>query len=311
VVFYVLAFGGVALISGILGFLIGRHERKEKSRLDFDIDVVGSTNFFKSLPFYVAMITMITSLAAALVLEGYFDIQDGSFLFSEKTYIAVAKEFFFASLIALFIIMTVEVTSKQEQTDFLKRSSKVARRDVIEAVYETRLGRKIFQEVEESIFRSVFVREHHVRSMVLTSIGDGKDHVMLKAKQKYQLRNVSDRRQSSRQNIHVPVTTNPHSASSGVKSISAVLLEGEFELAPEYDELGGGNVSLEKVEGYAKKSDDGAEKIYEFPSIIVGAGSLIEVEIEFEIAKERSDNELLTFLSPTLYASRCPRRGHG
>lgn len=291
----ILVLGIFCILSFVAGWAIrGQHFKEEKK------EEVSAFSFVFSLPFALALITMITSLTIALFVEGYLIGEDGNFLFSNKTALAVSKEFFFASFIALFIIMTVEAVSRREQTEFLKTATLVAKKSVLQAVYESRMPPEIFREVEESIYSSVFVREHHARSMVLRPIEGTTEHVILSAVQKYRLRNVTDKTQASIQNIHVPISTNPYSDITKVRKVSVKQLDGEAAIPDEYplniDDEGGER----KVRHFRQLSKDGAEHIYKFPSINVGPGAMIEVEIEFQLAKDLSDNELLTFLSPTL-----------
>ncbi len=50
-------------------------------------------------------------------------------------------------------------------------------------------------------------------------------------------------------------------------------------------------------------SSSGAETIYTFPAVTLQGGGVIRVELELQLVKDVSDNEILTFLSPTLKGS--------
>lgn len=272
---------------------------------------------FLSVPFLSLLIFALVCLAIAVVLElifiqaTYADYQ--SFLSAPKTWVAFSKEMFFAAFIALIIIIVVEVASsdeqaelmegfKKDQAELLQDSIGRAQKSVFEGVYKNSLHPAIFEEVVDSIFQASFVRPEHHRSMVLEEIKESPTRILMKVRQTYVVENVSGGPRRSNQRFHLPNTRNFEGHLNRFVSISVVSLVGDNKIPDIYPYR---NEAGEEVpdEIDVSISESGAECVYTFPAVDVVEGGKIKIDLELHLVKDISDNEILTFLSPTLKGS--------
>lgn len=317
------------LFAFILGIVIGTFTKKSAVSNGSNHTI----GFYKSAAFYVATATALGSLCIALILENVILDSDTSFLTKTSVWAAVAKEFFFASVIALFVIITIESFSKNEQSHYVKNLTdnqakyvkeilddqksgtdkllesqhdllataiEDIRKNVLVSVYKNRLDEGIFTEVEEHIFKKPFIREKHERSMKLCSIDGSDEHLKLIATQRYIVKNTSDTSQASRQKIYIPKSLNPYAEISQVDYLDVSVLSGEVNVPDAYQAFSKNTDNRDAVSALRKLEPEGEEYCYEFPEISVGPFARFQVELRLTLAKDESDNEILTFLSPTL-----------
>ena len=284
---------------------------------------------FLSVPFLSLLIFALVCLVIAVTTELLFITEDSdsfkSFLTSPKTWLAFSKELFFAAFIALLIIVVVEVASNDEQAELMEKfkesqeklvqeSIDKAQESVFEGVYKNAVDPAVFEEVVDSIFTADFVREEHHRSIVLESIDDREDIVLMKVKQTYTVKNVTKSAKPSNQRFYLPKTQNEYLGLNQFTRLSIVSEKGDgnkipisypFELSESAAtrETGETNdpcmVNIPEIE----TSNSGAETVYTFPTVEVQEDGVIRVELDLQLVKDVSDNEILTFLSPTLRGS--------
>ena len=284
---------------------------------------------FLSVPFLSLLIFALVCLAVAVTVELLFltGSQEtfGSFLTSPKTWLAFSKELFFAAFIALVIIIVVEVASNDEQVELMaqfkesqeklvQESIDKAQESVFEGVYKNAVDPAIFEEVVDSIFTADFIREEHHRSIVLEPIANRDDILLMKVKQTYTVKNVTKNLKPSNQRFYLP---NTHHADGLLNQFTRLDISSEHgeknvipdtypyvkEETPETDQHAETTPTCDPEIPTVELSSSGAETIYTFPMVNVQGGGVIRVELELQLIKDVSDNEILTFLSPTLRGS--------
>ncbi len=277
---------------------------------------------FLSVPFLSLLIFALVCLAVAVTVELLFLVDPTkdvvSFLASPKTWLAFSKELFFASFIALLIIVVVEVASNDEQAELMeqfkesqeklvKESIDKAQESVFEGVYKNAVDPAIFEEVVDSVFTADFIREEHHRSMVLEPIDGKPDLLLMKVKQTYTVKNVTKSTKKSNQRFYLPNTRNADGSLNQFSRIAITSEKGDHNKIPDVypysKEDAHGQTDAAAAVPASELSDSGAETIYTFPSVDVQAGGVIRIEIDLQLVKDISDNEILTFLSPTLQGS--------
>lgn len=280
---------------------------------------------FLSVPFLSLLIFALVCLSVAITVELIFLTEPAkdfaSFLASPKTWLAFSKELFFAAFIALIIIVVVEVASTDEQTELMEQfkesqeklvreSIDKAQESVFEGVYKNAVDPAIFEEVVDSIFTADFIREEHHRSIVLEPIPDREDIILMKVKQTYTVKNVTKNTKNSNQRFYLPNTRNADGALNEFTHLSITSEKGDVNEIPDiYPYLKTGEIEEQDEQPCdtefpnVEPSSSGAETVYTFPTVKVQGGGVIRVELELQLVKDVSDNEILTFLSPTLKGS--------
>lgn len=261
----------------------------------------------------VAVITEVTFFDSAK------DLADGSvnklisFLENKKTWLSFAKELFFAGFIAMIIIVVVEVSSSQEQKelveDFMAQQRKLledsqefvrqvqddTKKRVFEDIYKSAIHPQIFDEVRETIFEAHFVREAHYRSMVLEPIPDRPDKVLLKVSQEYVVCNVTQSPKTSNQQFFIPNPSGQYPDHNRIEQMTVTSLVGENDIPAELTESYSGDPA-----GVPTVEEREAEVCYRYPAIKLDANGKVRIRLVMQLLKDRSDNEILTVLSPTL-----------
>lgn len=318
------------LLAGIvLSFLFGMIVFHVYGKPVHDEEANSIKKVVLSVPFLSLLVFSLVCLAVAVTVDLLFLAGSsetiGSFLTSPKTWLAVTKELFFAAFIALIIIVVVEVASNNEQVelmaDFTASVEKLtqdsidkAQESVFEGVYKNAVDPAIFEEVVDSIFTADFIREEHHRSIVLEPITDRDDIVLMKVKQTYTVKNVTKNRKSSNQRFYLPTTRNADGDLNQFTQLSITSEKGEKNVIPDtYPYVKQAEPEVDKCPMAASACDpavpsiepspSGAETIYTFPTVKVQGGGVVRVELELQLVKDMSDNEILTFLSPTLKGS--------
>ena len=283
--------------------------------------------FFNNRTGRLALIIMLIFLAATVFVESYLikDISLSKIFTSWETLLSFTKELFFASFIAVFIIATVEQASKREQSDILKKSAQEfsnllerkhqiiadelkaglsemgsaanqAQRNVFNAIYKNRLAEVISEEVEESVFRSSFVRTSHSRVLKLVELPDHPDHILMKSEQHFKVKNITASERPYTPTAIIPKPPGNFSGLSCVQSISVSPAGDKASAAQRYPIKSQGN----KMHDFLVDGEGEDEDVYSFPSVEVPAHSEIEVRVELQLVKDRSDNEIWTSLIPTV-----------
>ncbi|WP_299620045.1 hypothetical protein [uncultured Tateyamaria sp.] len=282
-----------------------------------------------SVPFLSLLVFALVCLAVAVTVDLLFLAGSsetiGSFLTSPKTWLAVTKELFFAAFIALIIIVVVEVASNDEQVELMAEfkesvekltqdSIDKAQESVFEGVYKNAVDPAVFEEVVDSIFTADFIREEHHRSIVLEPVADRDDIVLMKVKQTYTVKNVTKNIKSSNQRFYLPNTRNADGDLNQFTQLAITSEKGEKneipdtypyvrQAEPEEDNSPETAPACDPAVPSVEPSSSGAETIYTFPTVKVQGGGVVRVELELQLVKDMSDNEILTFLSPTLKGS--------
>lgn len=256
--------------------------------------------FIRSLPFLVAVIATLGFLSLTLVLEQLAASDEATAdLFSMKTAISASKEAFFAAFIALFIIVTIEVVSRREQIAMVEEATEEIQESVYKAIFKRQLDERVLEAVESTIFRAPVIREYSERAIKIESVPDSPDHVLLKIRQKYSVRNIIGSSQPIQSPIYIPKPSNSIKANSRIVSFTPTAIEGVCTIPTEYPFLDNADGKA-KIASLKKASADGNEEVYLFPAISLEPNALLQVELEMHLVKDISDNEIMTFLSPTL-----------
>ncbi len=314
------------LLAGtILSIVLGMVLFHLYGKPDHGPEVNSLKKIFLSVPFLSLLIFALVCLSVAVTVELIFltDPAKGfsSFLASPQTWLAFSKELFFAAFIALIIIIVVEVSSNDEQAELMEQfkesqeklvqeSIDKAQESVFEGVYKNAVDPAIFEEVVDSIFTADFIREEHHRSIVLEPIEGRTDVILMKVKQTYTVKNVTKNVKVSNQRFYLPNTRNADGELNQFSHLSITSEKGENNYIPEVypyqrdsETDSGDNTPCESDVPSVEESSSGAETIYTFPTVKVQGGGVIRVELELQLVKDISDNEILTFLSPTLKGS--------
>lgn len=305
------------LIGSILWIVLGMVLYLSLGRSDGAENRSAIGKIFLSVPFLSLLIFALVCLTVAIVVELVFLQSEfdsfQSFLSSPKTWVAFSKELFFAAFIAMVIIIVVEAASNEEQSELMEKfkseqeelvqsSIKKAQQSVFEGVYENALDPQIFTEVVDTIFKASFVRDEHHRSMVLEAIPSNSKQLLMKVRQTYVVTNVSDGPRNNNQTFYLPNTYNSNGPLNRFTKLSIATLIGDNEVPSEYPfEYEDGKDLPDGITVEPSKS--GAETVWTFPAIKLVEGGKIRVELELQLVKDISDNEILTFLSPTLKGS--------
>lgn len=261
--------------------------------------------FFVEAPFLTAMILCFSFLALSLLIESIFmhgpDTSHSSVFLKPYTWVNVTKEFFFAFVIAMFVIATVELHSRKEQKKFIEKATTDTQKSVFDAVYKSRVDPAVFEEAEKCIFNNAFIRVKHFNSMVLKTIAEHHDYILLSSVQDSRIRNISREEgpQGYTPQIYLP---KPPRALQGKSNVDSVVVH-EVLNGVRGRELRryGGAQDIEKF----KNSDARAspqEQHYKFESVSINPGQEIDIVIQITLVKERYDNEIWTTLVPTLEA---------
>lgn len=257
---------------------------------------------FLERPFLSALVLGLLSLFAAIMIDAF--LVDGyapgfvASVFGEwKTYVSVFKEFFFAFVIAMFVIVTIERSSRAEQNNFLVRANEAAQKNVFDAVYKRRIDPSVFAEVEQSVFESDFVRLRHDRTIHISAIDGHDDSILLTSNQDFRLKNISGADREYKFRAYLP---KPHASFEGrnkVTEITISRISNGARLDPDVA------ISGAAVDACLKEDPLSPDEIfYLSDTVIVASGEEINVEVSLELVKERFDNEIWTTLLPTLYA---------
>lgn len=256
--------------------------------------------FYTSRPFLVAFGLSISFLALALLVENAFVDEESytQFLFDPKTYVAVFKEFFFATVIALFIIATIEISSRKEQDDYFREAVELAQKNVFEAIYKNRLDADVLVEAEESIFKTDFIRTRHNRNIHLQPLEDTTDYVLLTSTQDFRVRNVTGNRKPYTPTVYLPKRPGNHADKVCVTLVRVFRTQSSHRSSAVLDVN-----SKESAEVYIVPDGNAPHEIcYRFPQQVCEPGEEIEVHISLTLVKEKFDNEIWTTLIPTLRA---------
>lgn len=282
-------------------------------------------------PVWVSAILTLVFFAITLTLEGYiiFDPEAKKIFLESKTWVAAAKEFFFAFFISTVIIFTIERVSRQEQAEQIEEATKAfsvsleaglerlrattserldeklaevrlladqIAMNVFNALYKAQLDPAVSYEVEESVFRTEFVRARHERYMRLESIPSQPGKLVLKSKQTFIVRNVTRDERPYVPLVYLPSLSGAAAHFSVVNRVLATSIYGGQKGNAQY-EIKIGNTPVEQDR---HRKLQGSEYMYTFPAVQVPALGELEILMELSLLKDLSDNEIWTSLLPTL-----------
>lgn len=278
----------------------------------------------KSGPFLWLLIVTLVFLALAVVNEVVFhkNYADDfkSFLTSPKTWLAFSKELFFAGFIALVIIVVVEVGSSEEQDEriekfiveqnaftenfrkeqegHVEKSMEQAKSSVFESIFKNTVDDAVYKEVVDTIFTARFVRESHYRSVVLEPLEGRDDKILMKVRQSYLVKNVTNGPKDSNQKFFIPKMSNDLSHLNRITKMDVTSIEKENKIPKVFPYEYEDGAEHDDIKISTTKS--GAEVEYVFPPVHVQQEGKFRVDLEMQMVKDISDNDILTFLSPTL-----------
>lgn len=241
-------------------------------------------------------------LIMALIIDASFvrpKVESWSlFLFDPKTYLAVTKELFFASFIALFIVMTVEYTSRREQNKTVNDALAKMKRSVFQAVFSRRIGEDVAAEIEKSIYDCSFVRNRHSRSIILKELEErSADYILMESTQTFRVQNINNGSEDYEPTVILPNPTPEHVGKNTVKKVRISSIGADGEILETTD------ITDDKIAGAIKANNDSVDEThYVFDKIHLKPDEELEVEYTLELVKERYDNEIWTTLIPTLKA---------
>lgn len=281
-------------------------------------------------PVYISMILALVFLVVVLILEKYiFITEDGGIFVDPKTWLAVAKEFFFAFAISTVVIFTIERVSKQEQSEQIEEATKAfsatlekgvdqlravtaAKLDekladvrdladqisinVFNALYKAQLDPAVSHEVEESVFRTEFVRPRHERYIELLEIKDHPEKLLLKSRQTFVIRNVTRDERPFVPMVYLPKLSGAAAHLSTVGRVVATSMFDGQQRKEQYNIV----IGQSPHEQDLRRRLQGSEYVYTFPAVQVRALGELEIVMELCLLKDRSDNEIWTSLLPTL-----------
>jgi len=220
------------------------------------------------------------------------------FLLDPKTYLAVTKEFFFASFIALFIVMTVEHTSRREQNIAVNDALDKMKRSVFQAVFSRRIGEDVAAEIEQSIYDCTFVRNHHTRTIILKELDvPSTEHILMESTQTFRVQNIGNGPEDYFPTVILPDPTPEHEGKNTIKKVRFSGIGADGEIVSTTD------IVAKKIADAIQPNEENADEThYVFDKIGLKPDEELEVEYTLELVKERYDNEIWTTLIPTLKA---------
>ena len=261
----------------------------------------GHERFYTSRPFIAAILFSVVFLALSFAIESLFlrDPEYVSFFVDPKTYVAVFKEFFFASVIAVFIIATIEIFSRSEQDRFLKRATENAQKNVFQAVYQNSIDKEIFSEAEISIFQTDFVRTRHSREILLQSLAGYDDYILLTSTQEFRVRNVTKGPKNYAPVVYLPKPLSKFSKHVKISRVALYFVKDGQRSELYYEVLEGEEMdkALQTIQDCSPH-----ELCFRFREKPVDPLEEVEVQISLTLVKEKFDNEIWTTLIPTLKA---------
>lgn len=253
-------------------------------------------------PLLMSAVFSFAFLAIALIIDAAF-VQPKTeswvvFLADPKTYLAVAKELFFASFIALFIVMTIETTSRREQNLAVNDALNKMKRSVFQAVFARRIGEEIAAEIEQSVYDCTFVRKQHTRTIFLKELADqSDDHILMESTQTFRVQNIGSRPEEYFPTAILPNPTPEHQGKNLVKSVRISSVGASGDVGE------GQNITAAKIKLALQQDQDNPDETqYIFDAVSLKPDEELEVEVTLELVKERYDNEIWTTLIPTLEA---------
>lgn len=222
-----------------------------------------------------------------------------SFLTDPKTWVMVSKEFFFASVIALFFMTTIELYSRSEQEEFFKEATSEAQKSVFQAVYQSKADQKVFEEVEESIFKQSFVRTSHSRDIHLRRLSNSDEYILLTSTQEFRIKNITKFAQEYEPVVYLPRSLEKFDDYVKVNRVTIYKVKD----GTRSDLLFESTSQDEAIQKAIKPNLASPSEIcYHFECHSVDPDDEIEVQYELTLVKEKYDNEIWTTLIPTLKA---------
>lgn len=256
--------------------------------------------FLVTPPFIAAAGLAVIFLAASVIIDNIYvkNVDYGSFLIDPKTWVLVFKEFFFASVIAIFFMTTIELYSRSEQDNFFETATTEAQKNVFQAVYQNSIDPLIFEEAEESIFQCDFVRTNHSRDIQLQKLPESADYLLLRSTQEFRVRNVAKSTREYDPVVYLPKSMTRFQQHVKVARVTLYQVKSGQRSELIYEHTDAADIAK------ALKPDSGSpsEICYRFPTASVDPSEEIEVQYELMLVKEKFDNEIWTTLIPTLKA---------
>jgi len=216
----------------------------------------------------------------------HFEKADGAFIhaiLSESTWINFNRELGFACFIALVLSVFVENEARKRQLTATSKQQSEISDNVFRGVYARDLPAVIVDGVVNQVLKAKIIRTDHTNNYTLDNIEGDPNHILMKVTSDYTLKNVCEF------DVPVPIRLGFPLSGSGISTPNASLISVKIGAKV----LDSAEISKGDMEG-----ENPPDMIRYCWNRNVKSGELLQVVVEYELGKKRSDNEVWRSLYP-------------